>query len=51
MEKFSIAIAEKLGLSIKRIGESIVTFGAEGVKEVGKGAQGIGESIKKILKR
>jgi uncharacterized protein involved in outer membrane biogenesis len=51
MQKISIAIAEKLGLSIKRIGESIVTFGAEGVKEVGKGAQGIGESIKNILKR
>jgi hypothetical protein len=47
MEKVSIAIAEKLGLSIKRIGESIVIFGAEGIKEVGKG---IGEGIKKIFK-
>lgn len=49
MEKVSIAIAEKLGLSIKRIGESIVILGAEGVKEVGKGVKGIGESIKKIF--
>ncbi|MGB9716189.1 MAG: DUF748 domain-containing protein [Thermodesulfovibrionales bacterium] len=49
MEKVSIAIAEKLGLSIKKIGESIVTFGSEGVKEVGKGMKGIGESIKKIF--
>jgi hypothetical protein len=51
MEKVSIAMAEKLGLSIKRIGESIVIFGAEGAKEVGKGAKGIGESIKKLLEK
>jgi hypothetical protein len=49
IEKVTIAIAEKLGLSIKNIGESIVTFGAEGVKEVGKGVKGIGENIKKIF--
>lgn len=46
MNKISIAMAEKLGLSIKRIGESIVETGAEGVKEVGKG---IGEGIKKLF--
>ncbi len=51
MEKVSIAIAEKLGLSINRIGESIVMFGAEGAKEVGKGVKGIGEGIKKIFER
>jgi hypothetical protein len=51
MNKVSIAIAEKLGLSVKRIGESIVIFGAEGAKEVGKGVKGIGESIKKLLER
>jgi hypothetical protein len=44
-------MAEKLGLSVKRIGESIVIFGAEGAKEVGKGAKGIGESIKKLLEK
>jgi uncharacterized protein involved in outer membrane biogenesis len=49
METVSIAIAGKLGLSVKRIGESIVIFGAEGAKEVGKGVKGIGESIKKIF--
>jgi len=38
-----------IGLSVKRIGESIVIFGTEGVKEVGKGVKGIGESIKKIF--
>jgi hypothetical protein len=48
MNKISIAMAEKLGLSIKRVGESIVETGAEGAKEVGKG---IGESIKKLLER
>ena len=49
IEKVTIAIAENLGLSVKRIGESIVIFGTEGVKEVGKGVKGIGESIKKIF--
>jgi len=38
-----------IGLSVKRIGESIVILGTEGVKEVGKGMKGIGESIKKIF--
>jgi hypothetical protein len=49
IEKVTFAIAEKLGLSVKRIGESIVILGTEGVKEVGKGVKGIGESIKKIF--
>jgi hypothetical protein len=48
MNRISISMAEKLGLSIKRIGESIVETEAEGAKEVGKG---IGESIKKLLQR
>jgi hypothetical protein len=48
MNKISIAMAEKLGLSIKRIGESIVETGAEGAKEVGKG---IGEGIKRLFGR
>ena len=41
-------MAGKLGLSIKRIGESIIVSGAEGAKEVGKG---IGETIKKLIGR
>lgn len=48
MNRISIAMAEKLGLSIKRIGESIIESGAEGAKEVGKG---IGEGIKKLFGR
>jgi Domain of Unknown Function (DUF748) len=51
MNRISIAIAEKLGLSIQRIGESIVETGAEGAKQVGKGAKSIGETIKKFLER
>jgi hypothetical protein len=51
MNKISIEMAEKLGLSIKRIGESIVETGAEGAKEVGKGVKGFGEGIKKIFER
>ena len=49
MNKISIGMAEKLGLSIQRIGESIVETGAEGAKEVGKSVQGIGEGIKRIF--
>jgi len=49
MENVTIAIAGELGLSIKKIGESIVIFGAEGAKEVEKGVKGIGESIKKLF--
>ena len=51
MNKISIAMAEKLGLSIKRVGESIVETGAEGAKEVGKSVEGFGEGIKKLLER
>jgi hypothetical protein len=51
MNEISIAMAEKLGLSIKRLGESIVETGAEGAKEVGKSVKGFGESIKKLLER
>jgi hypothetical protein len=51
MNKISLEMAEKLGLSIQRIGESIVETGAEGAKEVGKGVKGFGEGIKKIFER
>jgi hypothetical protein len=51
MNKISIGMAEKLGLSIQGIGESIVETGAEGAKEVGKSVQGIGEGIKRIFER
>jgi len=54
-EKVSVAMAEKLGLPIKEIGESIIKFGAEGDKEIEKGiekdVEGIGEELFKILDR
>jgi len=50
MNKIAIAMAEQLGLSVKKIGESIVILGAEGTKEAEKGVKGIGESIKKLFK-
>lgn len=50
LKEISIAIAEKLGLSIKRIGESVVIFGIEGIKEAGKGVKEIEEGIKKIFR-
>jgi hypothetical protein len=51
MGRLSFGIAEKLGFSIKDIGESVFGVGAEGTKKVGEGIGGIGEGIKKIFKR
>ncbi len=51
MDKLSIAMAGKLGLSIKSIGESVVTIGAEGAKEIEKGVKGVGEGIRKLFER
>lgn len=50
LEKITLGLAEKLGLSVTRIGESIIVLGAEGVKHVGKGIKGIGEGLKDIFK-
>jgi uncharacterized protein involved in outer membrane biogenesis len=50
IENITIGIAGKLGLSITRIGESIVVLGTEGVKQVEKGIKGLGEGIKEIFK-
>jgi hypothetical protein len=47
LQKFTLGLAEKLGLSVSRIGESIVV---EGAKQVEKGVKGIGEGIQKIFK-
>jgi len=53
IEKVSVAIAQKVGLSIKEFGESIIIIGSEGLKEIKegieKGIEGIGEGLLKIL--
>jgi hypothetical protein len=43
IKKITIGLAGQLGLSVTRIGESIVVFGTEGSQQVGKGLKGIGE--------
>jgi len=50
VSRLSFGIAEKLGLSVKDIGESVFGVGAEGTKKIGEGIQDIGEGIKKIFK-
>jgi len=47
IQKFTVGLAETLGLSVTRIGESIIV---EGARQIGKGAEGIGEEIQKIFK-
>lgn len=47
MTTLSFGIAEKLGVSVKDIGESIFGIGAEGTKKVG---EGIKEGLKKIFR-
>jgi len=47
LQKFTLGLAEKLGLSVSSIGESIVVKSA---KQVEKGVKGIGEGIQKIFK-
>lgn len=51
MGRLSFGLAEKLGFSIKDIGESVFGLGTEGTKKVGEGIGGIGEGIKKIFKK
>lgn len=47
LQKFTLGLAEELGLSITRIGESIVVKVA---KQVEEGVKGIGEGIQKMFK-
>ncbi|HNT42936.1 MAG TPA: DUF748 domain-containing protein [Syntrophorhabdaceae bacterium] len=49
--RLSFSIAEKLGFSVKDIGESVFGLGTEGTKKIGESIEGIGEGIKKIFKR
>ncbi len=51
VSRLSFGIADKLGFSIKDIGESVFGLGAEGTKKVGEGIGSIGEGIKKIFKK
>ena len=50
VDKLTIGIAEKLGLPVESISESIVHLGAEGVGQIGKDVKGAGEEQKKGLK-
>lgn len=50
VDKLTIGIAEKLGLPVESITESIVSLGAEGVRQIGKDVKGAGEEQKKGLK-
>lgn len=47
LEKMTIGLADKLGLSVTRIGESIIV---EGAKQVEKGLGGIGKGIERLFK-
>ena len=43
-------IAEKLGLPVESISESIVGLGAEAAGQIAKGVKGAGEELQKVSK-
>lgn len=47
LEKMTIGLADKLGLSVTRIGESIIV---EGARQIEKGISGVGRGIEKLFK-
>ncbi|MEN6617639.1 MAG: DUF748 domain-containing protein [Syntrophorhabdus sp.] len=47
MNRISLALAEKLGVSVQDIGKSVIGLGTEGTKKVG---EGIKEGFKKLFK-
>lgn len=49
IEKITLGIAKKLGLSVTKIGESIIVFGAEGIKHVEKEIKGL-RGIRNLFK-
>jgi hypothetical protein len=50
VQRITMGLADKLGLSVSKIGESIVNLGAQGARTVEKGVKGIGEGIKRLFK-
>ncbi len=50
-KRFTVGLANKLGLSVVEAGETVIVQGVKGVKEVGKGIKGLGESLQKVFKK
>jgi uncharacterized protein YhdP len=50
VDKIAYGMAQKLGVPIADIGESIIIAGTKGVKQIGKKAENISSGIKKIIK-
>jgi hypothetical protein len=50
IDKITLGLAEKLGLSVTKIGESIIGFGAGGLKQIGKDVKDVGAGINRIFK-
>jgi len=50
IKEITLGIASKLGLPVKKIEESIIVLGTEGMKEVGKDVKGLGKNIENIFK-
>ncbi|HSW65065.1 MAG TPA: DUF748 domain-containing protein [Dissulfurispiraceae bacterium] len=51
MKRLTAGLAGKLGVGVAEIGGAVVGAGKQGVEQVGKGAQGIGEGIRKLFKK
>jgi hypothetical protein len=51
VKKITFSLAEKLGLPVKKIGESTAVLGAQGLKKVKKNVITFRESVRKIFKK
>ena len=51
MKRFAAGLAGKLGVGVVEMGGAVVGAGKEGVEQVGKGARGIGEGLRKMFKK
>ena len=51
VKRFTVGIAQKLGLSVVEVGEKVVVKGSESVKEIGRSLKSIGKGVEKFFRK
>lgn len=51
MKRLTAGLADKLGVGVAEMGGAVIGAGKQGVEQIGKGAQGIGEGLRKMFKK